>query len=494
MHLFFKKLQTSIQHLQIIDKIFTNFDHSQKEVYLNFSKVIDEIDEKWRNKGVSFSEQLYVGGKKKGKYGYARQMILADIVEYIFTGRGYYFFLGHKNDPDRDEKISDFMKILLTCINQLMIWDSISVEKDLRYKVLSELEEKIDNSIFFKEQERKDEHDKLLRITEDIGFETSIENFLSINESATVKKSMDEYFDSLLPKTGGGLWNELIVYINLLKANVGYILPLLLTQRIYSLKDTLKPPDFIVIDYDGNMNSIRIADSEIISNLHEQKLIGVEVGGGKEFQSSTFSGKTKQPATTTENKNIPPRCPLCGKWILFCKKVINDFCDIKNPLTYRKKHIKCLYQCHYYEPNDIKNGSCPDVQYFGAVDKNSEASFKIRAKYSKYHYHHSCITNLNDPIVSHYLDKTWNQYIAAIGRENDRFSINTKTKSTGIVSNYPYISGVEALEMYYNKSKMFCYGKRDEVKDKRNCLNKYCKFSVECYEFTEFRKHLNLNS
>ena len=69
MHLFFKKLQTSIQHLQIIDKIFTNFDHSQKEAYLNFSKEIDEIDEKWRNKSVSFSEQLYVGGKKKGKYG-----------------------------------------------------------------------------------------------------------------------------------------------------------------------------------------------------------------------------------------------------------------------------------------------------------------------------------------------------------------------------------------------------------------------------------------
>ncbi len=416
-------------------------------------------------------------------------MILADVIEYIFTGRLYHFFLGHKNDENLLEKKSDFFKIILLIINQLLIWDSLTVEKNLRDQVIIELEKKIGKNIFFKDEDREEEHNNLLRIRENIGFPTPIEDLPSIKEGKEIKKKLDEYMDSILPKTGGGLWNELIVYLNLLKTNVGYVLPLLLTQRIYSLDKILKPPDFMIIDYDKKIFSVIVKEIELITNLHDQKLIGVEVGGGKEFQSGTFSGETKQPTTTTQNTNIPPRCPICGKWILFCKKVIKDFSDMNNPITYRKKHIKCLYHCKHYKPSEIIRGKCPDIQYYGNIDKTNKDKLKIIIKYSgNYHYHYSCISNLNDPIATNKICKAWRQYKRSIKKQSNRFKINSRTKSNGLKSSYPYISGVEVLEMYNNKEKMFCFGKQDLVEDKRNCILNNCAYSKECYIMTEFIK------
>ena len=73
---------------------------------------------------------------------------------------------------------------------------------------------------------------------------------------------LNDYYDLLLPKTGGGLWNELIAFFYLLRRTSVYVIPLLLTQRIHSKGDLLKPPDYLVIDRD-------------------KQLYGIEVGGGK---------------------------------------------------------------------------------------------------------------------------------------------------------------------------------------------------------------------
>ena len=73
----------------------------------------------------------------------------------------------------------------------------------------------------------------------------------------------------------------------------------------------LKPPDYLVID-------------------KSKQLYGIEVGGGKEAQSSNFASDTGSKMLTTENTKVRPRCPICGEWILFCQKVISDCCDIEN--------------------------------------------------------------------------------------------------------------------------------------------------------------------
>jgi len=490
---FLENLNLSINHLQIIDKIFSEFDHPQKERYRDARKKIKNIDEKWIIEDISPSDQLYIGGKKEKKY--SRTMILSDIFEYMITGRFYYFFLADKDDPNYKEKKSDFFKIILLIINQLMIWDSMTVEKDLRDQVLKELKNKIPEEKFFKDKEQKDNHNLLEKIEEDIGLITEQKDLPSINGDKELRKKISDYYDSLLPKTAQGLWNELITYIYMLKTNIGYILPLLLTQRIYSINETLKPPDFIIIDYNNKLKSIFISKEERIENLHEEKLIGVEVGGGKELQSGSFSGETRQPALTVRSESIPPRCPICGKWILFCEKVIKDFSDIENPITFCKDHIKCLYHCDIYTPEEIFNGECPDVQYNGKISKESKKKLKTKISYNKnYHHHLSCVRKINDKKAEEMIDKAWSQYKNALKKEEHRFNITPKYKYNSFVSNYPYVRGLEILEMYNNRNKMFCFGDYHSMKDKRNCKFGYCNFNEKCKlvsDFIKFQKETN---
>ena len=94
MKIFLDKLALSLKHLESIDEIFSEYDHPQKGAYIEIQKRITEIDEKWSSDSISPSEQLYVGGKKGNQY--SRTMILSDLMEYIITGRLYYFFLPNK--------------------------------------------------------------------------------------------------------------------------------------------------------------------------------------------------------------------------------------------------------------------------------------------------------------------------------------------------------------------------------------------------------------
>jgi len=443
MNIFLDKLTLSIKHLGIIDDIFSEYDHPQKDIYNEIQKRIEEIDKKWSSDSISPSEQLYVGGKKANQY--SRTMILSDLVEYIITGRLYYFYLPDKKDSKKNEKKSDFIRIILLLLNQFFIWDSLSVNKILRNEVLKTLEKEITAEYFFKNESENENHEKLLKITEDIGISNPIiEDLPSIKGDEKLRKVLSDYYDSLLPKTGQGLWNELITYLYMLKTNVGYILPLLLTQRIYSYDQILKPPDFIVIDYDNTIKSIHINNEPQLGNISDQKLIGVEVGRGKETQSGDFSYETKQPALTVSSENVPPRCPICGEWILFCDQVIDDFSDLNNPLTFIKDHIRCLYHCEIYKPKEIYEGKCPNIQYnVNLLDDTKKNKLKIKLTAKKnYHYHYKCVREVGDDKAEEYIQKAWKQFKKQIKTQPDRFSINPKGKSLAFVSNYPHIRGI----------------------------------------------------
>jgi hypothetical protein len=119
----------------------------------------------------------------------------------------------------------------------------------------------------------------------------------------------------------------------LLRRNLGYVLTLLLNQRILhgGSTESLKPPDFLIIRKDGT-------------------IAGVEVGGGKETQSGRFSSALKGcQMVTVENPRVPPRCPVCGKKTLFCPKVIKDYASIEtNPLLSINDDILCAHECEFF--------------------------------------------------------------------------------------------------------------------------------------------------
>lgn len=461
MDIFYDALKKSVEHLSIIDKILSTEDHPNKDNYLKIKKTISELNV--RDPDSPITDLLYVGGKKgTGSKGYHRQMLLNDIIEYILLGRGYYYV---NDDPQRKKT---FIELILNVINLLMIMDSLTVQPKIRKKVLDEL--KSLGPSFFKEPDMNVLHDALSSYDGDLGFDTNevglpkliTDMLTSIVKPDVAKKKLDDYYDSILPKTGGGLWNELIVFFYLLRRTSVFIIPLLLTQRILSKDKMLKPPDYLVID------------------KHKQ-LYGIEVGGGKEGQSSNFASDTGSKMLTTENTNVPPRCPICGEWILLCPKVIEDCCDIQNnPLLRINKEVRCAHECNKFNYDDVLKGICPYIQYHGEVSQNTAAKSKQKIKFaSAYHYHYSCILKIRDSVA---LEK--------IKKQNKS---KTKWGITVLKTDYPYVSGIANLEKL-DKSEIVCYGKYDIQKDRKNC--ELCDFKNKCQIYTNlmnFAKKGNLN-
>jgi len=450
--IFLDALKKSVSHLQIIDNVLSNENYPEATEYQTIKQKIVDLNKKIPNS--KFTDLLYVGGKKSGKKGFHRHMILSDLMEYIFFGRGHYFI-----DGDIDRK-KVFIEILLNTINLLMIMDSLTVEVKLRKKVLEELESNL-GADFFKNNDMKLLHEALKKHQGTIGFDAREEDLSSevdqiINNVEGDRKNwkkLDDYYDSLLPKTGGGLWNELIVFFYLLRRTSVYILPLLLIQRVFSKDDMLKPPDYLVIDKKKN-------------------LFGIEVGGGKETQSGNFASKTGATMVTTQNTNVPPRCPICGKWNLFCPKVISDCSDIeKNPLLRIKKEVRCAHECDLFSKEDVIEGKCPYIQYHGEVSEDTINNSQQKIKFSSnYHYHYSCIRAIKD---SKALEKIQNQTKA--DREGGRWGI------TVLKTDYPYVSGIDVLEKL-DRHDIVCYGNFPNP-DPKNC--DACKFKSDCEKLTK---------
>ena len=146
MDIFLDALKKSVQHLQTIDKIFSQKKHPNKKEYRKIRKIIKKLNSS--DPDTKLTEQLYVGGD-------GRQMILSDIIEYIFFGRLYYY--ASKPNP-KQRKI--FIELLLQTINLLCLIESLSAQPELRKQVLEKLEKKLQNS-FFKEADEKTFHEAL---------------------------------------------------------------------------------------------------------------------------------------------------------------------------------------------------------------------------------------------------------------------------------------------------------------------------------------------
>lgn len=371
-------LKNTVEHIQALHETFANggnfHDHEVHDFNL-YQENLTRLNEKLTL--LNYGEQLYA---EKG-----RQMILSDFFEYVFFGRVYYSL--KKDVAER----GNFIASILSFVNLLMSFETITVSDDLRIQYLRNLVN------YIPEIANEPHFNELLEFRGKIG--------LPRNES-DANPQLDKYFDSLLPKTAGGLWHELLVYIFLLRNDCGYIIPLLLSQRLIGLKDNIVPPDFLLLS-------------------REKRLYGIEVGIGKEvIQSSTFVLRTAIPTATVDTLNSrTDRCPICHRWIQFCPHVIDTYSDISLDIT--SEEVRCLSHCTKYSQDEITSGICPYTKY----KRNRIGQTHTHHDFANgYHYHYQCVLNNVNP------DK--------------RAEIINARDVTALKTHYPYYAGLEGLLNY----------------------------------------------
>jgi len=229
--------------------------------------------------------------------------------------------------------------------------EDISVDVELRNKILESLKQGIGDQLFETEKDQE------------------LFNSLKRYEGRIVReegKTYEDLFDSILPKRVGGV-SELLVYAYLIRKKYGYVVPLLQAQRLLGNRGKyIIPPDFLLLRSKG-------------------EIFGIEVGPGKERQIASFSTVTSIPVFTVTVGSFeqpqPYRCGKCLRWIIYCDKVIEICADNRDD---DRKYLECE-RCPLF--ND---GKCPFIVYYGPAH-----DYKGQKRTLRYHY--SCVKN--DPLV-----------------------------------------------------------------------------------------------
>ena len=289
--------------------------------------------------------EVYAGGKKGGVYGYGRQMLLGDLLQYIFTGRGYYFAV--RGETEREA----FISIIMHIVNQLILMEDVSVDVALRNKMLDTLKREI-GPPFFEDSEQRMSFKEL----------RSYKGKILPREGG----EYDNILDSMLPKRVGAV-PELLVYAYLVRKNYGYVVPLLHAQRLLGNGTYIVPPDFLLLRSKG-------------------ETFGIEVGRGKERQIGSFSTVTSIPVFTANigigEQPQPYRCDKCQRWITYCDEVIR-LCSKNEDQGYE---CDCA-QCTLYKNLDEAKEKCLQMVYHGRASGDRR---QLR-------YHYSCVKA--DPAV-----------------------------------------------------------------------------------------------
>jgi hypothetical protein len=334
-------LSIATKHISILDDVF----RKNYPPYTVVSKKLEGLplyDD--------LRKEIYAGGKKQGAYGYGRQMILGDSLQYIFTGRGYYFAVRGK------EQRESFISMIMYVCNLLILMEDMSVEVRLLNIMLDAFKEIIWSALF-EDDEQQDSFNAL----------RAYKGLVTPEEG----EEYDNIVDSMLPKRVGVI-PELLVYVFLTRKNYGYVAPLLHSQRLIGNQGYIVPPDFLLLRSKG-------------------EIFGIEVGKGKEQQMGSFSTITSIPVFTTGIGSFeqpqPYRCGRCLRWIIYCDEVVRLCSRNEEP---EGEYVDCA-KCSTYKGNmDEALSKCPHVVYHGrALD------YYGRMKTLRYHY--NCIRK--DPEV-----------------------------------------------------------------------------------------------
>ncbi len=306
------RIGTSCKHLKIIDDFLIDNDTEYKRME-EILLIIDGYED--------FCRELYFGGSKsKGNPPHgSRQMILSDIFQHIITSRGIY--LAAKDGDSRKK----FIKIVMYLVNQWLIMDCFGPRENLqsRRDLMIKLRTEITDEYFFENNENY----FIEKYQETFDYDDDI-----IPNSSSPNRVLDHY-DSLFPKIRGGP-TEILVYLYLFQKRLGFVVSALTQQRLITGSDVIAPPDIFLFRRKG-------------------EVFGLEIGRGKEQQSADFSLLTGIPTVSVNIiEKQPFRCDSCGRWIIFCKKIIEDYSEFGIPLS----HDVACPDCPYFD-----NGSCPDI-------------------------------------------------------------------------------------------------------------------------------------
>jgi hypothetical protein len=346
---------SAAKHLQIVDQFFAMHDLD----YMLMRKKIDSLEGYDK-----FSRGLYVG--KNG-----RQMILYDYLMYILVSRGSIWGFHKANRRP-------YLKMILYVVNQLLIQEPVTTYAcfSMRKRLMDFMQKQhIPN--FFEDQEARQLYKKAKNFKGDLTYKDD--------------KTKQLYYavDSLLPKSVGAAI-ELIVYAYLIRHSFGYVIPMLLNQRVLSSDSHVIAPDFIIVK--------------------NGRIFGVEVK--QAFQETPdhifdFSSETSIPVVVARVPNtVPLRCPICQKWILYCDEVINRFSDYSRKIEDIK--ISCKKECGNFK-------KCNYITYKGVLKASEEEEL---------HYHYNCVKK-----------KTFVRNLLKDKKEQER----------RLISYYPYVQGLSRL-------------------------------------------------
>lgn len=339
-----KRLAISVEHLKCLDEVFST-NHSE---YHRIEQILNSSD--FLPIYTEISRELYAGGKQThGNLRLHRQMILGDVIEYIFTGRAYYYATQSNNH------LNNFLKLILYCVNQLLIFDTITVNPDLRKLYIERLESKIEREILYEKPNDQE-------------LASELKDSRAIIWANGWTSHIDSFVDSILPKTLG-CPKELIVFSELIRSKKGVIIPLLLIQKIFGGLNPISPPDFLIIK-------------------NNKEIFGIEVGYNKEEQSREFSIRTSIPTFAVDLKNnMHNRCPKCGENILYCDPVISAYTNgtLEKELEQRGGKFYCV-NCQ-----NFNYGNCKFSNYYGF--RNGQTFDGKTDGAGAKHYHASCVLN-----------------------------------------------------------------------------------------------------
>jgi len=259
------------------------------------------------------------------------------------------------------------MRIIFHTINQLLQQEHVTFFPDLRRKFMQFLESK--NLQYYVEDDKYKKHyEEAKKFAGILTYEDHRRTYWAL--------------DHLLPKSVGTTI-ELVAYLYLLRNSGGYVVPLLLQQRLLGIRDHLLAPDYLLVV--------------------GRKVYGIEVeqlgDTGKVRQSNEFVSETGIPVLTASVPNtIPLRCCVCKRWILFCDAVIEKFCDISQPLGSDRIHCE----------------GCNEEIYHG----------RLRPGDNEYHYHLRCVQN--------------NDYVQNI-------LVDPEQRQKRLIAYFPHLQGLERL-------------------------------------------------
>jgi len=377
--LLLSKLRTSVTHLNVVHQF----------LYANYGSYKDMTDEIAGLGLEDFARELYAGGKVRNQFG--RQMILGDIFQYLFIGRGYYAAVKNCRNMQK------FIELLLRVANLLLLQENLSVRADLRKALIDELTAKIAVGEFIEPSHRDTIAPRLRALRKYRGA-------IIKNENEGI--AYEDVFDSLLPKRLG-LADELIVFAVLLFKRYGYVVPLLMSQRLIrggcqrerSSLDYVAPPDFLVLRGKGES-------------------IGIEVGSQKDVQNTEFSLRTSIPVIAVRPGNHdhphPFRCAFCREWILYAPQVIRDVST--GALVPDEESIEAT---KYFADKIPKTAQADLVFYGRAENRLGDVPSTDRR------YHYNCVRD--QEVVKR------------------RVGGKTRHKRSGVVFPLPFIEGLAGL-------------------------------------------------